>query len=202
MCDPFTMAMAAVAGGGSLFQGLAGMSSHNLSAELAGGNADLLRTQAQIAAGKADLAVVRGNYDEFLTRRKVGSVLASETAHFAAGNVDPTYGSPLMIQGFTAAQGEVDAQMIRARMMGERADALTGAANIEAQAAGQQYKAASEKGAAITSLVSGIFNAGTSFLNAGGGKWPGLQGGSQGGTSSGGSFDASNPFLLHQPTDL
>jgi hypothetical protein len=197
MCTGLEL-FAAASAGGSLFSGAAGMSSHNLSAKLAGGNADLLRTQAAIAEGNADLAVVRGNYDEFLSRRKVNSVLAAETAHFASGNVDPTYGSPAMIQAFTAAQGEVDAQLIRARTASARADALTGAANIAGQAAQQQFKAASEKGAAITSLVSGVLKAGTDLLYAGS-KWPGLQetGATGRNTSSAGQFDGNNPWGLY-----
>lgn len=192
MCDPVTM-LAAVAAGGKLFEGAAGFASHSMASKQAGDNADLLHIQSDIAKGNADTATIRGNYDEFLSRRKVDKVLGAETVHFASGNVDPTYGSPLLIQGFSAAQGETDAQLIRARMMGERADALTQAANIQGQAAGQRAKSSSETAAATTSLISGVLGAGTAYLTASS-KWPGLSGSP--GAPSG------NSFSLHMPTDI
>lgn len=152
--------------GGALFKGAAGANAGDQNAELAQGNHDLLVDQAKIAKGNADLAVTRGNYDEFLTRRKVAGVLDSTTAHYAGGNIDPTYGSPLLMQGFSAAQGETDAQIVRAHMMTERADALTTSANIYGQAATQQFKSAAAKADAITSMVSGVIGAGTSLLSS------------------------------------
>lgn len=161
MCDPITL-MAAAAGG-KIAQGIGGFMSGNLSSEMASNNAKLLGVQAQIAGGNADLAVTRGNYDEFLARRKGASVLATEKNIYAGGNVDPSYGSPLATQGYSASQIETNAQLIRAKMMGERADALTQEANIEGQSAAQQFKSVSDKTQAITSLVSGVLGAAGSF---------------------------------------
>lgn len=199
MCDPIMLLSAAVAGGGKLYEGLAGSSAHSRSAALAESNAELLRTQGKTRELGADIAVTRGNYDEFLSRRKVSHVLASETAHFASGNVDPTYGSPLMVQGFSAAQGETDAQLIRARMMGERADVLTSAANIYGQAYQQTARAEVERSSAQTSLISGVLGAATSLLSTAS-KWTSLGGTSPTGASEIGSFISpagSNPFMLN-----
>lgn len=201
MCDPMTMMM--MAGGGmalgKLYEGAAGYGSHKVASEIAGKNADILDTQAETRKVAAGTDVIRGNYDEFLTRRKVEHVLASETTDYASGNVDPTYGSPLVVQGFSAAQGETDAQIMRARMMSERADDLTAVANIYGQAAGQRTKASSEKSAARTSIIAGAIGAGTSMLAASS-KWASLNGPSGGSALAGGV--GSNPFMLQQPTDL
>lgn len=199
MCDPFNL-FASMAAGGKLVEGAAGYGSHSQAANLAEGNAELLRTQAEIAKGNADLAITRGNYDEFLSRRKTGHVLSAESAHFAGGHVDPTFGSPLVIQGYSAAQGETDAQLIRARAMTERADALTGAANISGQSAAQLYKASAESGAALVAALTAPINAGTAFLTTKS-MWKGLDraGGSGG---SGYQIDMTNPFLLNQPKSL
>jgi hypothetical protein len=205
MCDPFTaLALGgAVAGaGGKLYQGGREGAAHGRAAGLADSNAELLKTQAKIKEGNADLAVTRGNYDEYKTRLKGEHVLASETAHFAGGNVDPTYGSPLVFQGFSAAQVENDAQLVRAHMMVERANALTDASNTYAQVAGLRGKAQAERAAATTAEVSGILGAGTSLLTAGS-KWSSLGGGaSAGGDFASGIDFATNPFVLQQPTDL
>lgn len=190
MCDPVTM-LASVAAGGKLFEGLASGASHGMSAELAEKNAELLGIQSDIARRNADVALTRGNWDEFLLRRKGAHVQAAQTTHFAAGHVDPTYGSPLVQQGHVASQIETDAQLIRARMLGERADAMTQSANIAGQAAGQKYKASAERAAELVSFVTAPINAATAYMTATK-LWPGLHGGPGATTSTIGA----NPFAL------
>src|SRR5262245_59465766 len=124
MCDPISLLFTGLSVAGKLFSGFAGQQSHKMSAQLAQANAELIGKQAEIAKLGADIAVTKGNYDEFLQRRKVQHIQAAQTAYYAHGNVDPTYGSPIVLAGYTAAQGETDAQLIRAKMMTERADAL------------------------------------------------------------------------------
>lgn len=201
MCDPMTMMMIAggVQAGGKIFEGLAGSASSKIAAGFADANADILDTQGQTRRIAADTDLIRGNYDEFLTRRKVGQVLAAETVQTVKSGADPTYGSPLVVQGFSAAQGETEAQLIRARTAATFADDLSGVASIYGQAAGQRFKASSERQNARTKLIAGYIGAGTSMLSAGS-KWQSL--GGKGGGSGFGADIGSNPFMLQQPTDI
>ena len=193
MCDPVSAILGGVQAGGSLLSGFLGSKSHNAAADLEAANSRVLATEGQIAAGKADLATVRGNYDEFLTRRKVSQVEASETTGTVAGVADPTWGSPLVMQAYTAAQGETDAGMIRARAAGERADALSNAANVYSASAGQALKASADRAAGIVSMVSGITGAGSAFLNSAS-RWKML--GAGGGGGGGYGINTGNPFGL------
>lgn len=181
-------------GAGSLLKSGAGFLSHSGAAQSASANARMLSLQAEIAAEKGDLALTRGAYDQFLQRRKVGAVLAGQTAQAAGGNVDPGYGSPLMLQGFSAAQGEVDAALIHAAALSERADALTGAANLEGRAAGESSRAQAESTAGWLELALAPINAGTAFLQTSR-LWAGLNTApSRGGMIGGVGFDPSNVF--------
>lgn len=200
MCDPGTMMMVAggLGAGGKIFEGLAGSASSKIAAQFADANADILNTQAETRRVAADTDLIRGNYDEFLTRRKVGQVLSAETVQTVKSGADPTYGSPLVIQGFSAAQGETEAQLIRAKTAATFADDLSGVASIYGQAAGQRFKASTERSNARTKLVAGYIGAGTSMLSAGS-KWQSLGGG---GAPGGGGSIGTNPFMLQQPTDI
>lgn len=207
MCTGMEIAMMGVQAGGSLLKGMGGAAMHDINAEIAAGNTELLKIQAQIAAGMGDLAVTRGNYDAHLIRSKGDEVLGAQTAGFASRNLDITSGAPLAIAGFTAAQIEVDAGLVVARAMGERADAITRGANIQGQAAQQAYKAWGSSTASDMAMLSGIFDAGTAFLT--GGSKAGVGGGPiaqwpmfSGAGASPIGWDIGNPFLLHQPQDL
>ncbi len=75
----------------------------------------------QIAKFNAQLAMDRGNVEENRSRADTERGLATTTAYFASNNMDPTYGSPLLLQTFGAAQGEADARIIRAAALQESA---------------------------------------------------------------------------------
>lgn len=74
-------------------------------------------------AGKnAELAMGRANLEENRVRGETKAALAEQSTYFAANNMDPTYGSPLALAGFGAAQGESDALIVRAGGVQEAAE--------------------------------------------------------------------------------
>ncbi len=77
-------------------------------------------SQAELAefnASVAELQVVdaeqRGRLEEERIRQTVKSVISSQRAGYAAGNIDVGYGSPVDVAGDTALVGELDALTVR-----------------------------------------------------------------------------------------
>ncbi len=68
----------------------------------------------EIANKNAELVLGKANLEENRVRDETKAALAQQSTYFAANNMDPTYGSPLMLAGFGAAQGESDALIVRA----------------------------------------------------------------------------------------
>lgn len=187
MCDPFSIISMIGAG----IKGIASSSAHQQQAELAEANARMLAIQAEIAEEKGMLALVRGAYDQVLVRRKGGQVMAQQTAAAAGGNVDPSFGTPMLLQGFSAAQVEVDAGLIHAAALGERADALSAAANLQARSASEVWRARAERTASTLDLITLPFNVGTQFLS-GQRVWSSL-----GQNFAGGGSMSFNPFGIN-----
>lgn len=179
MCDPITAGALAIGGtvakaGSSLLGGISGSQTAKLNASIMRSNAELSMKAAEIKRESARTAGQRGAYEEARIRGEVDRTVRGATAHFAARNLDPTVGSPLLIAAVTAAQGEVDARLARARGQIERASYLADAASSEAGGANQLAQASGYDSQAQTSLLSGIFGAATSLLTLGSAKWPGL----------------------------
>ena len=76
----------------------------------------------EIANKNADLALGKANLEENRVRDETKAALAQQSTYFAANNMDPTDGSPLLLAGFGAAQGESDALIVRAGGQQEAAD--------------------------------------------------------------------------------
>ena len=157
----------------------------------------------EISRKNAERALASANVNENRQREETARALAGQTAYFSANNLDPTYGSPLMLQGFGAAQGEADAMIIRAGGAQEAAeqnwnalgfamqtdDALAGAGwTIEsgAKATGRNvdsaFASARTRGtsasiqAGITASnarAAGVFGAATTLLNTAS-NWAGM----------------------------
>jgi hypothetical protein len=178
MCDPLTIASTALAAVGSVVKGYASSSAGKLS--------------AQIARGNAEIAGIEGNIKENRVRAAVDRTIASQTAHFSANNLDPSYGSPLLIAGLSAAQGEVDARTVTAETRLKQLGLES-----EASAAEQQAKA---------DVFAGWFGAGTALLSGaakgfggvGGAGGPMKLSGAAGASKVGGTFGsyATMPFGL------
>ena len=76
----------------------------------------------EMAGKNAELAMGKANLEENRVRDQTRGALAQQSTYFAANNMDPTYGSPLALAGYGAAQGEADAQIVRAGGLQEAAD--------------------------------------------------------------------------------
>lgn len=177
MCDPITAL--ALAGGvasaaGSLFAGAAGERSNLLQAEIARGNAETLREQAAIERMLADLPLIKGAFEIGRVRRAGERVAGAQYAGFQSAGLDPTSGSPLLVQATTAAQIEVDAGLIDAHAKLEHASLLGRVARTLGEATGMMGSAAGYTQRASDSLVAGVLGAGAAILNAGVKAWGGL----------------------------
>lgn len=179
MCDPGTILSMAGAGAsayGRMQQG-AMEADNNLakskfsllqadlygdSANAAEGNLDLLRTQAEIARGNVAITEAKGRLNESRVRAQGDKVLAGQSLSFSYRNIDPAYGSPLVMQGKAAADIETDIGLVRAGTAIERAAALTGVANIQSSALSQANAAVTARGNAVLSTA----NAGMAAKNA------------------------------------
>lgn len=177
MCDPVTLLMIAggvASAGGSLFSGAAGNKANKLNAEIARGNAETLTRQAGIERELAELPLLKGAFETAKLRRAGARVMGGQFAGFQAAGLDPTAGSPLLVQASTAAQIEVDAALIDAQAQLDHASALSKVARTLGEATGQFGSAAGFAQRASDSLVAGVLGAGAAILNAGGKAWSGL----------------------------
>lgn len=182
MCvDPVTLlAMATTAGGGAL----------SAAGQLAGGRgtARAARMQAWMAQQNAQLATEKGAFEQARLRDRVAAVLDNQTASVTARDIDPSYGSPLVLQGLSAMQGEADAMLVGAGAQQERAEHL--------------WTAAGKIGQAQDAKRAGMIGAGTTILSTVS-KWASLAGGGgsqSGGKASGGQINPdvhANPFGLY-----
>jgi hypothetical protein len=199
MCDPFSMmalAGAGVSAGGSIMGGIAADDGSRVTAdalannaaiqsgnaELALGNVDILKKQADVMRESGEVARARARVALARTQDEGARVEAGQVAHFASSNLDPTSGSPLLLQLLTASRVKGDMDLISAGAEVDRANIRTQAANIDVQAAGEAGKAATMYSAAASSYgnalatrmrgsqarTAGYFGAATALLSAGG----------------------------------
>lgn len=144
--DPISLAALGLSVAGSLFKGFqqsqAGMAA------------------AEIARFNGDVASARGLQKENAVRENVDTTIRNATAHFAAAGIDPSFGSPLLMAARSAAQGEIDARIVRADTTIARANAVTEAADARKQATADRF--------------AGFFGAGTAALSGLAKAWPGM----------------------------
>ncbi|MBI5112869.1 MAG: hypothetical protein HZA68_12950 [Rhodovulum sp.] len=185
--DPLTIMMlagTALGGLGKLVGGSMGQEIADLQAEIGRTNVANLQRKAGLERDQAGYAYAQGSLAESRTRAQLDRVMGGQTAFAAAGGLDPTTGSPLLLEGFTAAQGATDVALIRA-------NALTGAAAAYSRSASTMADAATAAGQALAAemkgdqdMVAGIFGAASTLLTGAGQAWKGL--GGTGGASGGG----------------
>ncbi|WP_026783152.1 hypothetical protein [Pleomorphomonas koreensis] len=159
-------------------------------------NSKAAKMQAQMARQNADLALAQGAYQEQEIRRDVAGVLGGQQSYFASSGLDPTVGSPVVLAANTAAVGEVDALLTRYGAVRDATTYRVDAANYDRQAK--------------QAMMSGIFGAATTMLNAGASlyQWQGLHATPSTGKAVGGtfrlpgasygtpSFDTTNPLRI------
>lgn len=177
--DPLTimmMAGTALGGLGKLLGGSMGQEIADLQADIARTNVANLQRKAGLEREQAGYAFAQGSLAESRTRAQLDRVMGGQTGFAAAGGLDPTTGSPLLLEGFTAAQGATDVALIRA-------NALTGAATAYSRSASTMADAATAAGQALGAemkgdqdMVAGIFGAASSLLLGGSKMWAGLGG--------------------------
>lgn len=217
--DPFTiglmMASTALSAGGKVFAGISQSRAdaaegelalqqadlYGLNAETAKSNVGILSTQAEIAGMGEDFAYAKARLQKGRISEKGRVTLAAQRTEFASRNVDPTFGSPLLIQAVTAGRVAQDMDLTDAGAAVEAADAKTRKANILNQAAGAQGQVVTSIGQQLTAslkaralfskseddVVSGVLGAATSLLSGAAGMSGGGGGGVAGTMQVGGS---------------
>lgn len=169
--DPFTLTMAASAlkAGGSLFGGYEGSVLGKLQSNLYSSNAQLYGTESDTALDDKQLALTGGAYNQTVIGKRVAQTVGAENAGYAARNLDPSSGSPLLVQMQSAAQGAVDKALANAQALLQGSNATGRAASLKNQQASSYFSAygAAQKGE--SDLLGGIFGAGSAMLGAAGG---------------------------------
>lgn len=197
----FGLAGTALQVAGNTYRGFSSSRAHKISAEIARGNTEILLRNAEIEALKGDFALQKSAFESSRLLSQVERVIGGQTAHFAANNLDPSTGSPLLLAGFTAAQGEIDAGLIRARGELEAADSQARVASLYGKASASAFTELAELEKSTAALVSGLFGAGAALLTSGS-KWAGLRAETDPGKTTGPANYLTNPFLLNQPIDI
>lgn len=181
--EPFTMALMAAGTGANMIGKLMGGASskamsaitsqiHGNNAGIANSNADTLDTQADIADMGVDFSWSKAKTQISRIEEQGRQVLSSQRSYFAGNNLDPTFGSPLLMQAITAGRVQSDIDLTKAGAAIEAADARTRAANIRAQSAGQRgnaltslYQQAGAQMKGDADMTAGYLGAATAFLS-------------------------------------
>lgn len=147
MCvEPTTMAMAA-AGIGTVAQTAMGISG-SISQGYANSQAGMMR--AYVASENAKMALAESATKASRVDDKVNAAIGASRTNAGAAGVDPNVGSPLLSQMFSAAQGNMDKQLIMAEGLNK--------------AAGYHYAAADAARGADQALKAGYLGAGTALI--------------------------------------
>jgi len=185
MCDPIALIGTALSVGGSIAGGVAGRSAAKQQKQEALANIRRLELGASVAKG--DAAVVDANASLQIGRvqQSVDAAIGGQTAFFAGGGIDQTYGSPLQLIGQSAAQGEADQQLIGAEALRQRAGVYSRVAGLQQEAADQAGQALALDQRGRNAFISGLFGAGTALIKGVQQQFPGL------GTSAAGAGNSS-----------
>lgn len=113
------------------------------------------RERLRILQGNADLAVQRGGFEAGRVRDRLDEVTGQQAGYFAAGNLDPTFGSPAFLAAESAAQAELDAMAATARGFQGRAEAYGQMAGVITQTQDAQNAARIGAGSAFLNTLGG-----------------------------------------------
>jgi hypothetical protein len=86
----------------------------------------------------ADMVMRQSTFEQNRLQDQVDATLGAEVNFFAGGNLDPTSGSPAVLQAMSAAQGETDRQLIGARAVTQRADMFQQISDLESRLSDQR----------------------------------------------------------------
>jgi hypothetical protein len=201
--DPLTamaLGSTALTSIGKLISGFAGSSLDKLQASIANSNTMLLQTKAGDEAAEAKLPMDEAALQQSRTVASIGRTIGAETGHFAASNLDPTSGSPLLLEGFSAGQGATDLALIGAKAELARAGYLSQSAGTLSQAAGSAFQAASFNEKSTMDIINGITGAATSALSglSNPSTWAGLTSATKS-IASGGAGGNNSGILIYGP---
>lgn len=163
-----------------LGQGFAGSDIDKLQQNITNQNTQLLVRRAGLEAKGADVAFAGGALDQARRQTDIERTIGNANARFASGNVDPTYGSPLVAQGFSASQGKADEDLIAARARMQAAGALMTSAGTMSQAATSAGQAAALGMKSGQDIMAGYLGAATSLLSGFGNMGKAFGGGAPG----------------------
>jgi hypothetical protein len=160
--EPISMTMMAIsalasAGQGGL-QAMAGFGQAREARRNAEFTGAINRERLRVLQSNADLSTRRGAFEAGKVRDQLEQVTGAQAGFFAAGNIDPTQGSPAFLAAQSAAQAELDVMAATARGMQGRADAFQQMANVQGQTADAWT-------GAKTAQNTAMIGAGTAFLN-------------------------------------
>lgn len=191
--DPFTLAMVAGTGVSAIGKLMAGASSSamdQVQAKAYGVQAQTAQTNTGILNEQADAADMGVDFAASKEREQLGKIaeagrqtLSAQRSYFAGNNLDPTFGSPLLVQAMTAGRISTDMDLAKTSFAVDKANALSNEASLRGQAAGSAGQALNallgQSGALMKSdadLTAGYLGAATSLLSGVGiaGKFGGL----------------------------
>ncbi|MCA3675527.1 MAG: hypothetical protein IOC02_14500 [Methylobacterium sp.] len=122
--DPLTIASAAFKGAGAL------MSMFGARSNFAAAQRITRQKQATLRQN-ADMAMMRSTFEQNRIDDQIDATTGAQVNYFAGGNLDPSSGSPAVLQAMTTAQGETDKMLAAARGAQERADAFQQISDLE-----------------------------------------------------------------------
>jgi len=198
--DPFTIAMLAGTGINAIGKLMSGSSSaaidrlqsqgyetqakvYDTRAQVDNLNTDLLNQQADVAGMGVDFAASKERQTLGKIAEAGRQTLSAQRSYFAGNNLDPTFGSPLLVQAMTAGRVATDMDLAKASFAIDKANALSNEATLRGQAAGSAGQGLSDMLSASAArigaagyterahadMTAGYFGAATSLLSGVGG---------------------------------
>jgi hypothetical protein len=169
--DPFTMALAAAGNGINAVGKLLGAASSSTIATM---QADNFRGRERLDNLNADIARMGVDFAAAKERTELNKVaeagrqtLSAQRHYFAGGNLDPTFGSPLLVQAMTAGRVATDMDIVKANFAIDKANAQTAEAGYREQARSDLVSAQMYDMKADSDLMAGVFGAAQSLLSFG-----------------------------------
>jgi hypothetical protein len=160
------MGSTALGVGGSLFKSFRAADVGKLQAHIAKQNTNLLLKSADLQDDVKSFLAARNNFEITRVRDAVRKVAGAQVTHWAANNLDPTVGSPMLIAMQTAAQGEADVGLVRAQGFLEAAEIDAKKARILGDASTSAWQEAAVRERAFSDRMAGYFGAAGTLLNA------------------------------------
>ncbi|MDN3278782.1 hypothetical protein QWJ07_31285 [Frankia sp. RB7] len=164
---------------GKLMSGVSSSAMDALQAKNYDARAALDDTNAEIAGMGVDFAASKEKTELGKIAEAGRTALASQRSYFAGSNLDPSFGSPLLVQGQTAGRIQTDINIAEASFAIDKANALTSKAGYQSQGASDLLSASLARYKGDADMTAGVLGAGSALLSGvamagGGGSFPKL----------------------------